>query len=187
MRIKKKGIPIVVVDPARATVQRHALPTSGSRFNRQPIALAGNMMYTSSRKPRGQGVHRGAKASMTSKQWSEVCRCHEYPRGVPQETVKGLPASMPAPRTRSSSTASASPNSPPGPTMSVPWSNLSLLTGNIGARSGGQPLRGQNNVRCLRYGRAYPNVFAGYQAVAVHENRHPNMRKAWHLKEGSLP
>ena len=65
--------------------------------------------------------------------------------------------------------------------------NLSMLTGNIGRPGVGvNPLRGQNNVQGACDMGAYPNVFSGYQAVAVPENR-AKMEKLWFLKEGSLP
>ncbi|HRY76030.1 MAG TPA: molybdopterin-dependent oxidoreductase, partial [Methanoregulaceae archaeon] len=65
--------------------------------------------------------------------------------------------------------------------------NLSLLTGNIGRPGVGvNPLRGQNNVQGACDMGAYPNVFSGYQAVAVPDNR-AKMEKGWFLKEGSLP
>jgi formate dehydrogenase major subunit len=50
--------------------------------------------------------------------------------------------------------------------------NLSLLTGNIGRPGVGvNPLRGQNNVQGACDMGAYPNVFSGYQQVAVAANR----------------
>ena len=65
--------------------------------------------------------------------------------------------------------------------------NLALLTGNVGRPGVGvNPLRGQNNVQGACDMGAYPNVYAGYQAVAVADNR-AKMEKAWGMKEGSLP
>jgi formate dehydrogenase (coenzyme F420) alpha subunit len=57
--------------------------------------------------------------------------------------------------------------------------NLSMLTGNIGRPGVGvNPLRGQNNVQGACDMGAYPNVYSGYQAVAVADNR-AKMEKAW--------
>ena len=64
--------------------------------------------------------------------------------------------------------------------------NLSMLTGNIGRPGVGvNPLRGQNNVQGACDMGAYPNVFSGYQAVAVPENR-AKMEKAL-VPEGRFP
>ncbi|HYA85636.1 MAG TPA: formate dehydrogenase subunit alpha [Nitrospirota bacterium] len=57
--------------------------------------------------------------------------------------------------------------------------NLALLTGNVGRPGVGvNPLRGQNNVQGACDMGAYPNVYSGYQAVDVEENR-CKMEKAW--------
>ncbi|MDD3846920.1 MAG: formate dehydrogenase subunit alpha [Syntrophorhabdaceae bacterium] len=57
--------------------------------------------------------------------------------------------------------------------------NLQMLLGNMGVEFGGvNPLRGQNNVQGACDMGALPNVFPGYQSVAVPENREKFM-KAW--------
>jgi predicted molibdopterin-dependent oxidoreductase YjgC len=61
--------------------------------------------------------------------------------------------------------------------------NLAMLTGNLGKPSTGvNPLRGQNNVQGACDLGALPNVFSGYQAVTVPENRE-KFEKAWHMSE----
>jgi formate dehydrogenase major subunit len=58
-------------------------------------------------------------------------------------------------------------------------SNLAMLTGNVGKRSAGvNPLRGQNNVQGACDLGALPNVYPGYQKVAVPEIRE-KFEKAW--------
>ncbi len=57
--------------------------------------------------------------------------------------------------------------------------NLAMLCGNVGIEGGGvNPLRGQNNVQGACDMGGLPNVFSGYQAVTVEENR-AKMAKAW--------
>jgi len=57
--------------------------------------------------------------------------------------------------------------------------NLSMLTGNVGVRSGGvNPLRGQNNVQGACDLGALPNVYPGYQSVADPANKE-KFEKAW--------
>lgn len=61
--------------------------------------------------------------------------------------------------------------------------NLSMLCGQIGKESSGvNPLRGQNNVQGACDMGALPNVFSGYQAVTVEENR-AKMAAAWGVNE----
>ena len=62
--------------------------------------------------------------------------------------------------------------------------NLAMLTGNVGkAKSGVNPLRGQNNVQGACDMGALPNVYSGYQKVADPEVRQ-KFEKAW---DTSLP
>lgn len=61
--------------------------------------------------------------------------------------------------------------------------NLSMLCGQIGKVSSGvNPLRGQNNVQGACDMGALPNVFSGYQAVTVEENR-AKMATAWGVQD----
>lgn len=65
--------------------------------------------------------------------------------------------------------------------------NLSMLCGQIGkASSGVNPLRGQNNVQGACDMGALPNVFSGYQAVTVDDNR-AKMAAAWGVDVNALP
>ena len=60
-------------------------------------------------------------------------------------------------------------------------SNLALLTGQIGRPGTGlNPLRGQNNVQGACDLGGLPNVFPGYQAVAIEENRQ-KISNAWRI------
>jgi formate dehydrogenase major subunit/formate dehydrogenase alpha subunit len=60
--------------------------------------------------------------------------------------------------------------------------NLAMLCGNVGIRGGGvDPLRGQNNVQGACDMGGLPNVFSGYQAVTDPANR-DKMEKLWGVK-----
>ncbi|MCK4443962.1 MAG: formate dehydrogenase subunit alpha, partial [Thermoplasmata archaeon] len=57
--------------------------------------------------------------------------------------------------------------------------NLAMLTGNVGRRSTGvNPLRGQNNVQGACDVGGLPNVYPGYQAVTVEDNK-KKFEEAW--------
>lgn len=61
--------------------------------------------------------------------------------------------------------------------------NLAMLCGHIGKpNSGVNPLRGQNNVQGACDMGALPNVFTGYQAVTVEDNR-AKFTKGWNVNE----
>ncbi len=57
--------------------------------------------------------------------------------------------------------------------------NLAMLTGNVGRRSTGvNPLRGQNNVQGACDVGGLPNVYPGYQAVTIEDNK-KKFEEAW--------
>jgi formate dehydrogenase major subunit/formate dehydrogenase alpha subunit len=61
--------------------------------------------------------------------------------------------------------------------------NLAMLCGNVGIRGGGvNPLRGQNNVQGACDMGGLPNVFPGYQAVTEPENRW-KMEQVWGVRD----
>ena len=65
--------------------------------------------------------------------------------------------------------------------------NLALLTGQIGKESSGvNPLRGQNNVQGACDMGALPDVYSGYQKVAIEENR-GKFEQAWNVKLPDKP
>jgi len=60
--------------------------------------------------------------------------------------------------------------------------NLTMLCGNVGIRGGGlNPLRGQNNVQGACDMGGLPNVFSGYQAVTEPDNRW-KMERIWGVR-----
>ncbi|MCK9632605.1 MAG: formate dehydrogenase subunit alpha [Methanoregula sp.] len=188
MQAKKKGIPIVVVDPRLSATAR--LADKWIRFNPSThIALANNMMYYIIKegnedkefiKERTKGFEDLKK---TVEKYADATKIH----GVPQETVLEFARQYAKAKNAVIIYCLGITELTTGTDNVRSMGNLSLLTGNIGRPGVGvNPLRGQNNVQGACDMGAYPNVYSGYQAVAVPENR-AKMEKAWFLKEGSLP
>ena len=188
MQAKKKGIPIVVVDPRFSATAR--LADKWIRFNPSThIALANNMMYYIIKegledkefiKERTKGFDDLKK---TVEKYADATKIH----GVPHETVKEFARQYAKAKNAVIIYCLGITELTTGTDNVRSMGNLSLLTGNIGRPGVGvNPLRGQNNVQGACDMGAYPNVFSGYQAVAVADNR-AKMEKAWGMKEGSLP
>jgi formate dehydrogenase major subunit len=188
MQAKKKGIPIVVVDPRLSATAR--LADKWIRFNPSThIALANNMMYYIIKegledkefiKERTKGFDDLKK---TVEKYADATNIH----GVPQATVKEFARQYATAKNAVIIYCLGITELTTGTANVRSMGNLSLLTGNIGRPGVGvNPLRGQNNVQGACDMGAYPNVYSGYQAVAVADNR-AKMEKAWGMKEGSLP
>ncbi len=188
IQAKKKGIPIIVVDPRYSATAR--LADKWIRFNPSThIALANNMMYYIIKEgledkefiaERTKGFDDLKK---TVEKYADATNIH----GVPQETVKEFARQYATAKNAVIIYCLGITELTTGTDNVRSMGNLSLVTGNIGRPGVGvNPLRGQNNVQGACDMGAYPNVFSGYQAVAVPENRAKH-EKAWFLKEGSLP
>ena len=188
MQAKKKGIPIVVVDPRYSTTARIA--DKWIRFNPSThIALANSMMYWIIK----EGLQNTAFINERTKGFDDLKKtvekyadCEEI-HGVPLETVKAFARQYARAKNAVIIYCLGITELTTGTDNVRSMGNLALLTGNIGRPGVGvNPLRGQNNVQGACDMGAYPNVFSGYQAVASAENR-AKMEKAWGMKEGSLP
>jgi formate dehydrogenase major subunit len=188
MQAKKKGIPIVVVDPRFSATAR--LADKWIRFNPSThIALANNMMYYIIK----EGLEDKAFIAERTKGFDDLKKTVEkYAdatkiHGVPQETVREFARQYANAKNAVIIYCLGITELTTGTDNVRSMGNLSLLTGNIGRPGVGvNPLRGQNNVQGACDMGAYPNVYSGYQAVAVADNR-AKMEKAWSMKEGSLP
>jgi len=188
MQAKKKGIPIVVVDPRFSTTAR--LADKWIRFNPSThIALANSMMYWIIK----EGLQNTAFINERTKGFEDLKKtvekyadCEEI-HGVKLETVKEFARQYAKAKNAVIIYCLGITELTTGTDNVRSMGNLALLTGNVGRPGVGvNPLRGQNNVQGACDMGAYPNVFSGYQAVAAAENR-AKMEKAWGMKEGSLP
>jgi formate dehydrogenase alpha subunit len=188
MQAKKKGIPVIVVDPRYSTTAR--LADKWIRFNPSThIALANSMMYWIIK----EGLQNTAFINERTKGFDDLKQtvekyadCEEI-HGVPLETVKTFARQYARAKNAVIIYCLGITELTTGTDNVRSMGNLALLTGNIGRPGVGvNPLRGQNNVQGACDMGAYPNVYSGYQAVAVADNR-AKMEKAWFMKEGSLP
>jgi formate dehydrogenase major subunit len=188
MQAKKKGIPIVVVDPRYSATAR--LADKYIRFNPSThIALANNMMYYIIK----EGLENKEFIKERTKGFDDLKKtCEKYAdatkiHGVPQATVQEFARQYAKAKNAVIIYCLGITELTTGTDNVRSMGNLALVTGNVGRPGVGvNPLRGQNNVQGACDMGAYPNVYSGYQAVAVPENR-AKMEKAWFLKEGSLP
>ena len=188
MQAKQKGIPIIVLDPRFSTSAR--LADKWIRFNPSThIALANSMMYWIIK----EGLQNTDFINERTKGFEDLKKtvakyadCEEI-HGVPLETVKDIARQYAKAKNAVIIYCLGITELTTGTDNVRSMGNLALLTGNVGRPGVGvNPLRGQNNVQGACDMGAYPNVFSGYQAVAVADNR-AKMEKAWGMKEGSLP
>ncbi len=188
MQAKKRGIPIIVIDPRFSTSAR--LADHYVRFNPSThIALANSMMYWIIK----EGLQNTAFINERTKGFDDLKKtvekyadCTEI-HGVPLETVKDVARKYARARNAVIIYCLGITELTTGTDNVRSMGNLALLTGNVGRPGVGvNPLRGQNNVQGACDMGAYPNVYSGYQACSVPDNR-AKMEKAWGMKEGSLP
>jgi formate dehydrogenase (coenzyme F420) alpha subunit len=188
MQAKKKGIPIIVVDPRYSATAR--LADKWIRFNPSThIALANSMMYWIIKEglEDKEFIKNRTKGFEDLKKTVEKYADSEKIHGVPVETVKEIARQYANAKNAVIIYCLGITELTTGTDNVRSMGNLSLLTGNIGRPGTGvNPLRGQNNVQGACDMGAYPNVYSGYQKCEVKENRE-KMEKLWFLKTGSLP
>ncbi len=188
IQAKKKGIPIIVVDPRYSPTAR--LADKYIRFNPSThIALANSMMYWIIKEglENKEFIKNRTKGFDDLKKTVEKYADVESIHGVPLETVKDFARQYAKAKNAVIIYCLGITELTTGTDNVRSMGNLALITGNVGREGTGvNPLRGQNNVQGACDMGAYPNVFSGYQAVAVPENR-AKMEKGWFMKEGSLP
>ncbi len=185
---KKKGVKIIVVDPRYSATAR--LADEWIRFNPSThIALANSMMYWIIKEglEDKEFIEKRTKGFDDLKKTVEKYADAESIHGVPLEKVKDFARQYAKAKNAVIIYCLGITELTTGTDNVRSMGNLSMLTGNIGRPGVGvNPLRGQNNVQGACDMGAYPNVYSGYQAVAVADNR-AKMEKLWFLKEGSLP
>jgi formate dehydrogenase (coenzyme F420) alpha subunit len=188
VQAKKKGIPIIVIDPRYSPTAR--LADQWLRFNPSThIALANSMMYwiIKEGKQDKEFIEKRTKGFEDLKKMVEKYADAESITGVPTEKVKEIAFKYAAAKNAVIIYCLGITELTTGTDNVRSLGNLSMLCGNIGRPGVGvNPLRGQNNVQGACDMGAYPNVYSGYQKCEVKENR-AKMEKAWGLKEGSLP
>ena len=180
VQAKKKGIPIIVVDPRFSPTAR--LADMYVRFNPSThIALINSMMHWIIAEG-GQDkefIEKRTKGFEDMKKVAEKYADAESIHGVPLATVKEMAKKYAAAKNAVIIYCLGITELTTGTDNVRSLGNLSMLCGNIGRPGTGvNPLRGQNNVQGACDMGAYPNVYSGYQKTDVAENR-SKMEKAW--------
>ena len=177
---KKKGIPIIVIDPRYSATAR--LADQWLRFNPSThIALANSMMYwiIKEGKQDKEFIEKRTKGFEDLKKTVEKYADAEAITGVPTEKVKEIAFKYAAAKNAVIIYCLGITELTTGTDNVRSLGNLSMLCGNIGRPGVGvNPLRGQNNVQGACDMGAYPNVYSGYQKCELPEMR-KKMEDAW--------
>ncbi|MEN6517591.1 MAG: formate dehydrogenase subunit alpha [Methanospirillum sp.] len=177
---KLKGIPILVFDPRYSATAR--LADDWLRYNPSThIALLNSMMYwiIKENKHDKEFIEKRTKGFDELKAMVEKYADVEEITGVPPERVREMALKYAEAKNAVIIYCLGITELTTGTDNVRSCANLSMLCGNIGREGVGvNPLRGQNNVQGACDMGAYPNVFSGYQAVAVEANR-KKMEEAW--------
>jgi formate dehydrogenase major subunit len=180
MQAKKRGIPIIVIDPRYSATAR--LADTWIRFNPSThIALANSMMYWIIKEglEDKEFIEKRTKGFEDLKKTVEKYADVEKITGVPTEKVKEIARQYAKAKNAVIIYCLGITELTTGTDNVRSMGNLSMLCGNIGRPGVGvNPLRGQNNVQGACDMGAYPNVYSGYQKCEVAENR-AKMEKAW--------
>jgi formate dehydrogenase major subunit len=180
MQAKKKGTPIIVIDPRFSPTAR--LADTWLRFNPSThIALANSMMYWIIKEglEDKEFIKNRTKGFEDLKKTVENYADVEKITGVPTEKVKEIARKYAAAKNAVIIYCLGITELTTGTDNVRSLGNLSMLCGNIGRPGVGvNPLRGQNNVQGACDMGAYPNVYSGYQKCEAAENR-AKMEKAW--------
>jgi len=188
MQAKKKGIPIIVIDPRYSATAR--LADDWIRFNPSThIALANSVMYWIIKEglEDKEFIKNRTKGFDDLKKTVEKYADAESIHGVPLEKVKEFARKYANAKNAVIIYCLGITELTTGTDNVRSMGNLSMLCGNIGRPGVGvNPLRGQNNVQGACDMGAYPNVYSGYQKCEVPDIR-GKMEKAWGMKAGSLP
>ena len=184
VQAKKKGFPVIVVDPRYSATARIA--DEWIRFNPSThIALANSMMYWIIKEgiEDKEFIAKRTKGFEDLKKTVEKYADAESIHGVPVEKVKDFARKYAKAKNAVIIYCLGITELTTGTDNVRSMGNLSMLTGNIGRPGVGvNPLRGQNNVQGACDMGAYPNVYSGYQKCELPEMRN-KMEDAWGVKD----
>ena len=185
---KKKGIPIICLDPRYTPTAR--LADTWVRFNPSThIALANSIMYWIIKEDLHdkEFIEKRTKGFEDLKKTVEKYAEVENITGVPTAKVKEIARRYAAAKNAVIVYCLGITELTTGTDNVRSLGNLSMVCGNIGRPGVGvNPLRGQNNVQGACDMGAYPNVYSGYQKCELPEMR-KKMEDAWGMPAGSLP
>jgi formate dehydrogenase alpha subunit len=180
--VKHKGAKLIVVDPRRIPLTRHAAlwlrPRPGT-----DVAWINGLLHVIIK----ENLHDEKYVQERTVGFDEVRKIVEKYTPEYVEQITGIPAADLVTAARLYASVKAASilytmgitQHASGTNNVKSLANLTMLCGNIGIRGGGlNPLRGQNNVQGACDMGALPNVFTGYQQVAKPEVR-ARMEEAW--------
>ena len=180
IQAKKKGVPVIVVDPRFTPTSRLADLWVRPRPATQ-IALLNSVLYWILAEGREDQAFIEARTTGFSDLKKTVERYADVASvtGVPQETVQDLARRYAGAEKAAIVYCLGVTEFASGTDNVRSLGNLALLCGNIGRPGTGlNPLRGQNNVQGACDMGAYPSVFPGYQACGG-PGTCGKMEKAW--------
>lgn len=184
-RAKEKGAKVIVVDPRKIQLVhqadlhvRHNLGTDVALVNGiMHVILANGWHNQAFVDERTEGFEelRGVVEQYTPERTAEIT-------GVSVEDIRTMAEWYAKARASSIVYCMGITQHTTGVDNVKSLANLAMLTGHIGRESTGvNPLRGQNNVQGACDMGGLPNVYPGYQAVNVPENRE-KFEKVWNAK-----
>lgn len=180
--VTRKGAKLIVVDPRRIPVTRHASIWLRQRLGTDVAWINGMMHVIVKEKLYDEEYVNSRTVGLEDLKKSVEKYTPEY-----VEEITGIPSARLVEAARLYAGAKAASTlyamgitqHTTGTDNVKSLANLSMLCGNVGVRGGGvNPLRGQNNVQGACDMGGLPNVFTGYQKVEDFTIRE-KMAKAW--------
>lgn len=180
--VKQRGIPLIVADPRRipitqyATIHlRHKPGTDTALLNGLMHVLIAEDLYDHdfvANRTEGFEDLKAKLAEYPPEQVAEIC-------GVKAEDIRKAARLMAANKPTALMYAMGITQHTSGHGNVMSCANLQMLLGNLGMPGGGvNPLRGQSNVQGACDMGGLPNVYSGYQNVAL-EATHKKFEAAW--------
>ncbi|OQA46077.1 MAG: Formate dehydrogenase H [Chloroflexi bacterium ADurb.Bin325] len=184
--VKQRGVPLIVADPRRipitqfATIHlRHRPGTDTALLNGLMNVLVTEDLYDKefvAARTEGFEELRDRLAEYTPEYVQEIT-------GVPAEKIRQAARLMAATKPGALMYAMGITQHTSGVGNVMSCANLQMLLGNLGVPGGGvNPLRGQSNVQGACDMGGLPNVYSGYQSIAL-EASHKKFEAAW----GAVP
>lgn len=180
--VKQRGIPLIVADPRRipitqfATIHlKHRPGTDTALLNGLMHVLIAEDLYDHdfvANRTEGLEDLKAKLVEYPPERVAEIC-------GVPAEDIRRAARLMAASKPTALMYAMGITQHTSGHGNVLSCANLQMLLGNLGVPGGGvNPLRGQSNVQGACDMGGLPNVYSGYQNVAL-EASHKKFEAAW--------
>lgn len=180
--VKQRGIPLIVADPRRIPITQYATIHLRQKPGTDTALLNGlmNVLITEdlydhdfvANRTEGFDDLKAKIAEYTPERVAEIC-------GVKADDIRRAARLMAANKPTALMYAMGITQHTSGHGNVMSCANLQMLLGNMGVPGGGvNPLRGQSNVQGACDMGGLPNVYSGYQNVAL-EASHKKFEAAW--------